>query len=138
MFDDFGTISHFGPIFIAAIFIIVMIGILVPIIGSIAQWSKNEKAPRLSVLAKVKTMRTEIRRNGDHFDMHTHTDHYVTFEVESGDRIEFSLTGREYGMLAEGDYKTLSFQGTRFYGFDRIRNPLPKEKICNYEKSYSH
>jgi hypothetical protein len=24
---------------------------------------------------------------------HSHTYHYVTFEVESGDRLEFSLTG---------------------------------------------
>ena len=47
------------------------------------------------------------------------TSYYATFEVESGDRIELPLSGSEYGMLAEGDRGTLSFQGTRFLGFER-------------------
>ena len=44
----------------------------------------------------------------------------MTFEVESGDRIELELSGTEYGMLAEGDYGKLSFQGTRYLGFERM------------------
>ena len=39
--------------------------------------------------------------------------------MESGDRMEFSLTGPEYGMLLEGDSGKLSFQGTRYLGFER-------------------
>lgn len=45
--------------------------------------------------------------------------YYVTFQVESGDRMEFSVTGSEYGMLAEGDCGKLSFQGTRYLSFER-------------------
>ena len=41
------------------------------------------------------------------------------FEVESGDRMEFSVYGEEYGMLAEGDEGKLTFQGSRYLGFER-------------------
>lgn len=47
------------------------------------------------------------------------TSYYVTFQVESGDRMELSVNGSEYGMLAEGDEGKLSFQGTRYLGFER-------------------
>ena len=49
----------------------------------------------------------------------TDTSYYVTFQVESGDRMELSVTGSEYGMLVEGDEGKLSFQGTRYLGFER-------------------
>ncbi|MCD7839604.1 MAG: DUF2500 domain-containing protein [Erysipelotrichaceae bacterium] len=45
------------------------------------------------------------------------TYYYVTFELSSGDRMEFSVKGREYGMLVEGDKGQLTFQGTRYLGF---------------------
>ena len=49
----------------------------------------------------------------------TYTHYYATFEVESGDRMEFELRGSEYGLLAEGDLGKLTFQGTRYLGFER-------------------
>jgi len=30
------------------------------------------------------------------------------------------MTGQEYGMLVEGDKGNLTFQGTRYLGFERI------------------
>jgi hypothetical protein len=51
---------------------------------------------------------------------YTYQDGYVTFEVESGDRMEFHVAGHEYGMLIEGDTGNLTFQGTRYLGFDRV------------------
>ena len=47
------------------------------------------------------------------------TRYYATFEVESGSRIELAVRGEEYGMLAEGDRGRLTFQGTRYQGFER-------------------
>lgn len=32
---------------------------------------------------------------------HSSTTYFVTFEVESGDRMEFMVDGREYGLLAD-------------------------------------
>lgn len=36
--------------------------------------------------------------------------YYVTFEVQSGNRIELKLDGRSYGQLAEHDFGILRFQ----------------------------
>ena len=69
--------------------------------------------------------RKERRRPGmpitrrDHMHSTTSTSYYVTFQFESGDRSEFSLSGSQYGMLAENDTGMLTFQGTRYLGFER-------------------
>ena len=87
---------------------------------NIAQWFQNENAPRLAVSAKVVDMRRKTHHhhsNGHHH--HTHTYH-VTFEVESGDRMELKVSRSEYDMLTVGDTGRVSFQGTRYLGFDRI------------------
>lgn len=57
---------------------------------------------------------------------HTHrvsssTTYYATFEVESGDRLEFQVSNTEYGMLVENDEGRLTFQGTRYLGFERLK-----------------
>lgn len=43
----------------------------------------------------------------------------MTFEVASGDRIEFQTMGTEFGLLVEHDTGKLTFQGTRYLGFVR-------------------
>ena len=63
------------------------------------------------------------RQHGFHST--TSTSYYATFQVESGDRMELSMTGTEYGLLAEGDRGKLTFQGTRYLGFERQRNIDP-------------
>lgn len=86
-------------------------------IRGLRQWGKNNRAPRLTVPARVCAKRTAIshaHRNGS-----TMTSYYATFEVESGDRIELHVSGEEFGLLVEGDWGKLHFQGTRFLGFDR-------------------
>ena len=40
--------------------------------------------------------------------------------MESGDRMELEMAGSEYGLLVEGDNGKLTFQGTRYLGFERI------------------
>jgi len=49
----------------------------------------------------------------------TSTRYFVTFELENGKRLEFSVNDGEYGMLAEGDSGELTWQGTRYLGFER-------------------
>ncbi len=41
--------------------------------------------------------------------------------MESGDRIELAVSGYDYGQLCEGDRGRLTFQGTRYLGFERDR-----------------
>jgi hypothetical protein len=55
---------------------------------------------------------------GMHHTTHS-TTYYVTFQVESGDRMELHVAGHEFGMLIEGDRGDLTFQGTRYLGFER-------------------
>jgi hypothetical protein len=49
------------------------------------------------------------------------TDYYVTFQLDSGERREFRVTGHAYGTLVEGAEGSLSAQGTRYWGFERGR-----------------
>ncbi|AGX02976.1 hypothetical protein B14911_15800 [Bacillus sp. NRRL B-14911] len=115
-----------APVFIGIIFIIVIGGLIFNIFKGVGQWQKNEQSPRLSVTAAVKSKRTDVsRRSHAHHENHHHvsssTRYYVTFEFNSGDRSEFHVSGKEYGLLAEGDFGVLTFQGTRYLGFERNR-----------------
>ena len=45
--------------------------------------------------------------------------YFATFQVASGDRMELQMPGQEYGLIIEGDFGDLTFQGTRFLSFSR-------------------
>ena len=114
----FGLMSIIVP----AMFILVFVIIIVNVIKGIGQWNKNNNSPRLSVPVTIVAKRTNVSHHhhaGEHHHHHTSTTYYVTFEVESGDRMEFHVPGQEYGMLIEGDTGNLTFQGTRYLGFER-------------------
>jgi Protein of unknown function (DUF2500) len=112
-------IFEFGPIFIGVIFVLVIGIFLFAIVKGISQWSHNNKQPQLTVPADVKTKRSRV--SGGANDTSAHTTYFVTFEVESGDRMEFQVKPQDYGLLVEGDKGHLTFQGTRYKGFERNR-----------------
>ncbi|MCL2057451.1 MAG: DUF2500 domain-containing protein [Oscillospiraceae bacterium] len=92
------------------------------------EWGANNSSPVLTVVAKVVAKRTAVGSSHHHHggDASSHhfsssSTYFATFEVESGDRMELKVPGKEYGMLAEGDTGNLTFQGTRYKGFDRNR-----------------
>ena len=95
---------------------------LVTLLRGIGQWDRNNRAPRLTVPVKVVAKRTNISRH-HHGTQHHHTSastsYFVTFEVESGDRMELQMPGSKYGLIVEGDEGMLTFQGTRFLKFER-------------------
>ena len=110
--------------------ILVALGILVAVIvKGIGQWNKNNHSPCLTVEAKIVAKRQNTTHHnhpnaGDVTGAHGYhttssTSYYVTFQVESGDRMEMAVSGLEYGMIAEGDEGKLTFQGTRYLSFDR-------------------
>lgn len=93
------------------------------ITGGISQWHKDNNSPRLTLEATVAAKRQRVSHHS-HSHAHTHshsmsTSYYATFQAASGERMELHVSGREYGMLAEGDFGDLSFQGTRYLGFVR-------------------
>lgn len=100
-------------------FFVVFVGTLLKGIG---QWNKNNHSPKLTVPVTVVAKRTNVSRHhraGEHHHTSASTSYYVTFQVESGDRMELHLSGSEYGLIVEGDKGLLTFQGTRFLNFER-------------------
>ena len=116
--------NMFGVMF-TIMFVLVISMFLVTAVKGISQWNKNNHSPRLTIPATVVAKRTNVTRhhhggaNGHHHH-HTSTSYYVTFQVESGDRMELHVAGTEYGLLIEGDSGNLTFQGTRYLGFERL------------------
>ena len=99
------------------IFVMVFGMIIFQFVTGIGTWHKNNQSPRLSVSATIVAKRENITH---HSHATSSTSYYVTFQVESGDRMELPVSGREYGMLAEGDIGKLTFQGTRYLSFERV------------------
>ena len=100
-------------------FTVVFIVILVKIVG---QWHNNNQSPRLTVEATVVAKRghtTHHHDAGNIHHSHSSTTYYVTFQFESGDRLELHVPHSQFGYLVEGDRGALTFQGTRFLGFER-------------------
>lgn len=123
--SGFHTGFNIMGILFVVMFILILGVFVVVFAKGIRQWNKNNHSPRLTVPATVAAKRTDVtnhhhRGTNDHMHHHSSTWYYVTFQVDSGDRMEFSVTGQEYGMLIEGDRGNLSFQGTRYQGFERL------------------
>ena len=131
-FNPFSGGSMFGgaftlfPLLFSVMFAAVFVLIIVQVVRGAREWKKNNDSPVLTVDAAVVAKRTNV----SHSSHHTGTDsmatttsssttYYVTFQVPSGDRMELHVLGTEYGMIAEGDTGKLTFQGTRYLGFER-------------------
>lgn len=98
-------------------FLLVAVGFCVIFSKMIATSRADKAAPRLRVQAKILAKRTRIASRSD--SGHISNRCYVTFEVESGDRMELLIPWEQYGLLIEGDQGFLTFQGTRFISFVR-------------------
>lgn len=119
MLGDFFAFYSVDIVFVL-FFAICFVTVLVRGISSFVRWRKNSRSPRLTVTATMISRRTEraaMRRHGCGYGGGIDR-YFATFQVESGDRMEFQLEGHEYGMLLEGDKGRLTFQGTRYLGFD--------------------
>ena len=125
----FGWFNAVFSIVFPLIFFGLMCLFIFTLISNLRTWNKNNHSPRLSIPAAVVAKRTDISHSdtanaGDLSGAHgyrtsTYTSYYVTFQVESGDRMEFEVDGSDYGLLMQGDIGKLSFQGTRYLGFER-------------------
>ena len=124
-FDGFGFGFNLFGIMFSLTFLLVFGMFIAIAIRGISQWNKNNHSPRLTVDATVVSKRTNVSHSHHHHGaghgVHhsSSTSYYVTFQVESGDRMELHVAGHEFGLLVEGDRGKLSFQGTRFLGFER-------------------
>lgn len=116
------------PLLVFVGFIFVFGTIIARSVQGAKQWKRNNESPVLTVDATVVTKRADVQHyqhdtgvdNVHH--MSSSTTYYATFQVDSGDRMEFEIRDTEYGMLVEGDAGKLTFQGTRYLGFERDRS----------------
>ena len=135
MFNLFGAGLGIS-IVISVVMSLLTFGIITAVIVMmIKTWKKNNNSPVLTVMATIVSKRTRIshshhRRNANDMtsinnsvyfdDYHSSTFYYVTFQVDSGDRMEFCIPCDEFGLLIEGDRGRLTFKGTRYVSFERI------------------
>ncbi len=126
-FGGFGnSMFTIVPIIIMIGFVFVFGTIIVRSVQGAKQWKRNNESPVLTVDATVVTKRSDVHyyhhntgtENINHMSSST-TYYFVTFEVASGDRMEFKIRDTEYGMLVERDAGKLTFQGSRYLGFER-------------------
>jgi len=130
-FVGFGGFSVLFGVFFFAIFASIAAVIFTSIARSARAWRRDEHSPVLTVPAAVVAKRTDISGDygyhhapgpGHHYHHNgSSTTYFVTFEVESGDRMELRVGGEQYGTLVEDDVGKLTFQGMRFVGFERSR-----------------
>ena len=113
----FGMTFSIMQVMVPLMFVLVFGFMIVTLVRGVGEWNKNNQSPKLTVSVTVVAKRSDVDRGIE--TMHTFTSYYVTFQVESGDRMEFEVSDMEYGMRAEGDRGMLTFQGTRYLNFQR-------------------
>lgn len=121
MFDLFGTVFPVAFVLILGI-------VLLSMGKEVWRWGRNNAEPLLTVHSRITSRRVKVSQSDSSSAGAAQSLYYVTFEVESGDRLEFKVNGEEYGMCAEGDEGRLSFKGTRYIGFERT-NRLYTERL---------
>lgn len=126
--NEFGPspfMSDLGPpwwfFIIPGIIILLIVG---SILYGIRIWMTNNASPIVTHPAKIIGKRTRTSGGGN--DSMVSTSYYLTFELSNGERLEFHVRGEEYGLLIEGDTGMLTFQGTRYKGFNRQNSNVAK------------
>lgn len=122
MDSSFPNLFYFIPVFMIAVFVIFIVIFIFTIAKGVKTFRHNNAQPVLTVWAKVVSKRTDVthysNNNNNMNSYSSSTFYYVTFQVESKDRMELTVSGEEFGMLSEGDTGKLTFQGTRYKGFE--------------------
>ena len=121
----FALMDRLFPLMFLVVFIFIISTIVGSLVSGAKRKHKNDQSPRVTADAKVVSKRMQVGQNrqssGDNDMMrsYTYSKYFVTFEFESVDRLELPVDGSDYGLLVEGDTGKLSFQGTRYLGFQR-------------------
>ena len=108
-----GFMIFHGILFVLIFGVVIFMFIFIMKMG-IKQIKQDNNSPVLSVDAKVIAKRSRVSGNSM-----IHQSYYVTFEEESGKRMELCVEGSIFGLLVEGDFGKLTFQGSRFLNFER-------------------
>ncbi len=99
---------------VAAIILTAFIFLMITFIRGNRKYRQCKALPPQSERARVVSKRTDVSGHN-----HTSTAYYITFELDSGERIELYVSGRDFGMIAEGDDGILTHQDVLFNSFTR-------------------
>lgn len=108
------VMAMIGIIMMIIVFIVMIVIIFSKFGPSIHQ--NNNNAPVTMVDAVVIAKRQDMTHHGDGYSP---TRYFVTFQADDGRRAELEMKGEQYGLLIEGDYGKLTYQGNRYIGFTR-------------------
>lgn len=111
------------PVFFIVAFAAVII-LCVAIV--LARWIKNSLSPKVSVKAQIiekNVDETHFRRHRDTFGYRTTTaySYRITFLTEGNEQIDLYVKKLEYNKLKKGRKGKLTYQGTRYLGFESLR-----------------
>ncbi len=68
----------------------------------------------------LKKIVVKVTTKRNYFE-HRYTRYYITFEnILTNERLEFEVSGANFGLIAEGDKGTLSYQDNKFIKFERM------------------
>ena len=67
---------------------------------------------------------------------HGNSDHYVTFELENGERIYFHVSMKIYMLVVEGDHCLITYRDSQYgkkklKSFERIGKAIPASTVVN-------
>lgn len=110
--------SIFPNVFGGIIFALVIGTFLFVIIKGLSTWTMNNNAEIIKKRCKVVDKRIKVW--GGYGDSSASTNYYITFEFDDKTRIELSVEENQYGITVNGDMGDLTYQGTRFRGFERL------------------
>lgn len=108
---------HTDPGIVLSLVIIGGMVFLLIVGPSIANQIATSRLPLHHEPARVVTKRTRTSSAGT--NGRVTTGYYVTFEVATGERREFTVRDEEYGLLDDDDTGILTTQGPRYHGFVR-------------------
>ncbi len=111
----------FAIIFVAIVVFFILMGVAVARgqIGKHRQDRANAVAPVLTSQATIVGKRSQTTGSSGQYGGSTSTEYYATFELPSGERLEFELSGAQFGLVVEGDRGNLTWQGTWLKDFRR-------------------
>jgi len=96
------------------------IGVAIVVSTLAVRWVRNNALPVLSTPARVVAKQTGYEKWRNNRRLRTLNLYYATFELDTGQRIEFSVGDNQFGALIVGDQGTLTYQGTRYRGFQHV------------------
>ncbi|MCR4884157.1 MAG: DUF2500 domain-containing protein [Clostridiales bacterium] len=100
--------------------------LLFVLLRSLYIWNKNNHSPRVTEEAEVYTKRQDFstfmnRGRNVHFGSYhsIYVRYFVVFKTQNSGMVKLRVSSDDFDMLREGEKGQLTFQGTRFLGFEK-------------------